>query len=61
MLCTYSLLFSFYLTTFVAFSDRIGGLDSLIRLLLGVEPIQPKVAVTLLEKLPEYIDDDGME
>ena len=38
-----------------------GGLDSLIRLLLGVDPIQPKVALTLLEKLPEYIDDDGME
>ena len=41
--------------------SRIGGLDSLIRLLLGVGPIQPKVATTLLEKLPEYIDDDGME
>ena len=46
---------------FLTCRSRFGGLDSLVRLLLGVTAIQPKVALTLLEKLPEYIDDDGME
>ncbi len=34
-------------------------MDSLVRLLLGVEVIQPRVANILLEKLPEYMDDPG--
>ena len=43
------------------YRSRFGGLDSLVHLLLGVTAIQPKVARILLEKLPEYIDDGGME
>ena len=38
---------------------RSAGLDSLIRLLLGVEYIQPSVASVLLQKLTEYMDDTG--
>jgi len=38
---------------------RSAGLDSLLRLLLGVEYIQPSVAGVLLEKLTEYMDSTG--
>ena len=34
--------------------ERRGGLDSLVRMLLGVELIQPKLIQLLLEKLPDY-------
>ena len=38
---------------------RSMGLDSLLRLLLGVECIQPSVVGVLLERMPEYMDDTG--
>ncbi|CAH1266603.1 FANCD2 [Branchiostoma lanceolatum] len=39
-------------------SCRGGKQDCLMRLLLGVEIIQPKVMIVLLEKLPEFMGDD---
>ena len=38
---------------------RLGGLDSVMRLLLGIEALQPSVVDVLLEKLPEYMDNEG--
>lgn len=38
---------------------RSMGLDSLLRLLLGVECIQPSVVNALLERVPEYMDDSS--
>ena len=37
----------------------IGGNESLIRLLLGIEAFQPLLINKLLEKLPQFIADDG--
>ncbi|XP_062522638.1 Fanconi anemia group D2 protein-like isoform X2 [Corticium candelabrum] len=39
-------------------SARVGHQDSLAQLLLGVDLLQPKVITVLLEKLPEFSDDD---
>ncbi|XP_078597368.1 Fanconi anemia group D2 protein-like isoform X1 [Branchiostoma floridae x Branchiostoma japonicum] len=39
-------------------SCRGGKQDCMMRLLLGVEIIQPKVMIVLLEKLPEFMGDD---
>jgi len=36
-----------------------GSQESLIRMLLGVDILQPKIANMLLEKLPEFTEDDG--
>ena len=44
---------------FQSYRTRSAGLDSLIRLLLGVEYVQPSVASVLLQKLTEYMDDTG--
>lgn len=41
-----------------SFRGRFGGFDSLIRLLLGVDVLQPLVTDVLLEWLPDYMSDD---
>ena len=38
---------------------RFGGLDSLMRLLLGVDVLQPLVVDALLEWMPDYMSDGG--
>lgn len=37
---------------------HVGGQESLIRMLLGIDVLQPKIASMLLEKLPEFTEDD---
>ena len=39
---------------------RFGGLDSLMRMLLGVDILQPSVMDALLEWLPDYMSDGAM-
>jgi hypothetical protein len=39
---------------------RFGGLDSLMRMLLSVDILQPLVMDALLEWLPDYMSDSDM-
>lgn len=48
-----------FATTPPPFRGRIGGLDSLIRLLLGIDALQQSVTDVLLEWLPDYMSDDS--
>lgn len=40
------------------YSTRPGGQDSVVRLLLGVEVLQPKLVDCLLEKVVSFLNDD---
>jgi hypothetical protein len=44
-------------THLAGFSAGSGQHDSLIKLLLGVEAVQPFLIDRLLEKLPQFVDD----